>query len=181
MIGDYARRTLCFKERHMPTSKEPTTTSSSSGVPGELRRLKDNGSASAAELREFVGALRGKSTRELLGEVAKSKLVSSVGVATLAFVVLLAIATVVPYMLRGEPVAAKPAAASPADRNAAATASAAAPTGQKTPGDAASVNDPSQPNIARAAAALGIDETKTAAPDKNPLEDDLDNLLDGAK
>ena len=51
------------------------------------------------------------------------------------------------------------------------------PASAVTPPD----EDSSEPEVDpdRALDALGIGETRTAQPDENPLEDKLDNLLDG--
>ena len=145
-------------------------------VGGKLQNLQQNGAATVSELREFLASMRGKNPKEALGIIAQSRLVRSMAVSTVACIVLLVVLTLVPYamqdesklsvkdMLKGKPKAAAPA--QPAD-TAAATA---------TPTD-----DSSKTTIDPKAAAtkMGIDELKNAPPDKNPLEDKLDDLLDG--
>ncbi len=125
-----------------------------------------------SELREFLASMRGRNPKEALGIIAQSRLVRSLAVSTVACIVLLVVLTLVPHamqdepklsvkdMLKGIPKAAAPA--QPAD-TAAATA---------TPTDDMTL-DPKA-----AATKMGIDETKNAPPDKNPLADKLDDLLD---
>ena len=159
----------------------------SRGVVNDLRRLGRDGSASAAELREFFARMRGKSPQEALGLVSQSGLVRGMVLSTAAFALVLVVFTVVPYALSGDKDAptdkpataaakpqpeAKPAAdtgaqpAAPADAAAAAASNAADATG--TP-------SASEPNLDRAARVLGIDETKGTDPSDVP---DLDNILD---
>ncbi len=165
-------------------TEQSTAPNHAGGIAGDMRRLKSDSSAAAGELREFIGRMRGKSTQEVLGVIAQSGLVRCICASAVVFVALIAVFTVVPYLLKSdEAAAAKPASSTsqpaavaepdePAATQAAATESPAPPAGnpQATPPDAAA-----------AAAALGLDETKQAPPDKNPLEKDLDNLLDGVK
>lgn len=164
------------------TTQQPATTSQGGGIAGDMRRLKTDGSATAGELREFIGRMRGKSTQEVLGVIAQSGLVRSIVVSTLCFAVLIGIFTVGPYLLKskGTTASAEPATGSsqPAASEAAAPATTSAPTGDAT---ATAVDGSQQPDAAAAAAAMGLDETKQAPPDENPLEKNLDNLLDGVK
>ena len=51
---------------------------------GGLKRLVADGSESVAELREFMGSLRGKSVQEVLGAVANSSLIRSTLLAAVA-------------------------------------------------------------------------------------------------
>ena len=155
------------------------------GISGDLHRLRTHGGASAAEIRDFVGRLHGKSPQEVLGAVTGSNLVRCMTLSTVTFALLLAAFTVVPWMLNngdGEkqaaaagspqpsaaPPGATPAGQSPA--NSAETTTAAAPAG-----DTETALSPEQKTVD----ALGIGETKTADPKANPLDKNLDNLLDG--
>lgn len=161
----------------------PRTTESTlppGGLRGDLRRLRTEGAASAAELREFLGTMRGRSPQEVLGIVTSSGLTRATALATFLVVGLMAVFTVVPYALgRGEAAPATPASgvaaqASPTSSAGAPAASPAA-TGAGVPADLAA----GQPDLEKAAEALGIGETKQAPPDKNPLDGSLDTLLDG--
>jgi len=169
----------------MERAKEQTseTRPPTGGVARDFHRLKSEGAATVAELREFLGQVRGRSPQEVLGLVAKSGLTRGIFLATLLFVVLLAALTVIPYALeqrgadRKTPVAGQEAgsasdAANPAEPN---------PTKQPGPeasaGEAGETNAP--PNADQAIDAMGIGETRVADPDDNPLEDKLDGLLDG--
>ena len=153
----------------------------SSRIGGEFSRLRNDGSATADELREFIGQLQGRSPQEVLGIVAKSGLIKGIILATIGFAVLMVVFTVIPYaMSQGsdsdkavtvtQP--AKPAADAKADDTAAANPNAA---GEATPVAAATPTDSGSPDLKKR---LGIDETKIADPNSNPL-DKLDNLLDG--
>lgn len=146
---------------------------SSLPLPRDVRVIHANGSASVAELREFLGGLHGKSPQEVIGIVSNSLLVQSMILATLATAAILAIFTVGPYLAYGPPkpkeAGKKPevaAAESALEASAPAVAAAAAPASN-------------EPDPVKAAKAMGLDETKGSDPKKNPLDDPkLDNLLD---
>ena len=146
----------------------------------DVQAVHANGSASLAELREFLAGLKGKNPQEVIGIVSNSLLLQSVAIATLGTAAILAVFTVGPYLIYGpesEPQAKKAAtvAAPPAEEPAAANAVSPAATSATNAGQA-----PSQPDIQKAAAAMGIDETKAADPKENPLDKpNLDKLLDG--
>ena len=157
--------------QHPPESKQP-----SGKIAADLRRLKSDGAATVAELREFLTQMRGRNPKEVLGTVAESGLARSILAATLGFAMLLAVLTVVPYYLgeRDGP------ASGPAGKRSAAGAQDPAPSGQPRAagGPAQKPADAARPGGEKAIDALGIGETKTAEPDKNPLENRLDHLLD---
>lgn len=155
------------------------------GVARDFKRLKSDGAATVAELRQFLGQMQGRSPQEVLGLVAKSGLTLSILLATFLFAVLLVALTVIPYALRDrEAEAAGPAARQGAAAEQGATAEpegsqpapAPAGTAAASPGGETGTEgaDPD-----RALDALGIGETRVAEPDENPLENKLDNLLDG--
>ena len=147
---------------------------------GGMRRVLTDGSESLAELREFMGQLRGKSPQEVLGAVASSSLVRSTLVATAACLVLLVGLSVATYYwkLAFAERAAPTAASKSADQPAAAPAPAQRDQQPATPPAAAEQAAASgDPTLDK----LGIGETKQADAEKNPLEDSLDNLLDNAK
>ena len=115
--------------------------------------------------------------------VAKSGLTRSIILATLLFVFLLVVCTIGPYVWKKRGSGATGPAAGLTD---AVKAPAAKPDESKpdeqpaetvaTPKDK-SVSNELDPD--RAIDAMGIGETRTADPDKNPMEDKLDKLLDG--
>ena len=139
-----------------------------------IRDLQTNGSASVAELKEFLGTLKGRSPQEVIGIVSASLLLQSLAVAVVATLLLLLVGTVVPYMLWGplksQNVAAKPAAAAATANPATSDAAGQEP---RPPSAAAS----SAPDAAKAAQVMGLDEVKGTTPDDKPP--DIDNLLDG--
>ena len=63
----------------------------------DVRRLKKDGSASLAELKEFVGRMHGKSPQEMLGTVAKSRLAICILISTVGCAVLLVTSSVSSY------------------------------------------------------------------------------------
>lgn len=149
------------------------------GLP-PLKGLHSNGSASVAELKEFLGTLKGRNPQEVIGMVSASLLIQSLGIAAIATVLLLGVFTVGPYLAYGPPkqkkLATTPAAAAKAKSDAAASQPADA-SPASTELDAKAVS----PDAAKAAQALGIDEVKDSDPSKNPLDKgpNIDNLLDG--
>ncbi|MBI1374612.1 MAG: hypothetical protein GC159_17985 [Phycisphaera sp.] len=156
------------------------------GPRGDVRRLRESGGASVAELREFLQEMRGKSPQEMLGVIAQSDLVRSTITATIAAIVLLVVLTVVPFAL---------SKVMPTDK--AATGPAAASTQKPAKADAAPKPDASKPATANAGDAakpasadppaksddllnkLGIGEQKNADPNSNPLDGKTDDLLKG--
>lgn len=159
-----------------PLEQQPAQTL---GLAGEFQQLQTDGQASAAELREFLGHLKGRSPEEVMGVVAQSGLIQSTVLATVGCVVLLAVCTIVPYALKDSPSDVKEQAAptvggesapTDAERTVDATDS-VAPRDQAT--------NSSEPDLERAAEAMGIGGAAEADPNKNPLDSKLDNLLDG--
>jgi hypothetical protein len=151
----------------------------------DLKRLKSDGSASVAELRQFLQQMKGKSPQAMLGLVAKSGLARSTALATFLFAVVLVTLTVVPYALRDRTAKPSETAASekPAAESAGRKPAAEIPGPEPAAAAAATADDAGKtpPVSDRALEALGIGETKTADPKKNPLEDKLNNLLDGVE
>lgn len=135
----------------------------------ELENVKQNGAASIEELKDFLSKLQGRSPQEVVGIVSASLLVRSMVISTLGVLAILVIFTLGPYVMYGPPQAKKTAAVPPA---AAAPAPAAA--------ESAKSEEPVDDKM-KALQKMGIDETKTAKPDENPLDKKFDNLLDGAK
>lgn len=81
-----------------PTSQPPAAMSK--GLLGDMRRMKEDGAASAEELRDFVRQLRGRSPKEMLGIVAKSNLFQGSLTATIWTVILLVVLTAVPFGMK---------------------------------------------------------------------------------
>jgi hypothetical protein len=154
------------------------------GIARDLGRLKTDGAATVAELREFLGRMQGRSPQEMLGLVAESGLTRSMFLATFLFVLLLAALTVIPYGLSSR---SADASARAADQNTVAeedNAQGPAPKTGEEPARPAGVApvldvDDTKTDPERAVDAMGIGETRVANPNENPLEDKLDKLLDG--
>lgn len=158
------------------------------GLGRDLRRIRSDGAATAAELRDFARQIRGRRPQEVLGLVAQSGLARATSSAAVGTLLLLVLLTVVPYGIaktfpERKPVAAQPAASQSEqpqpgaaaqsagqDRAAAETNTAAGGAGQTEPSVDADVLEK-----------LGVGETRQANPDTNPLEDAGDDLLKDLK
>ncbi len=156
---------------HLEQQQAPTA-----GIAKDLQRMKTDGAATAAELREFIGQLQGRSPQEVMGVVAQSDLVRSIAVAAVGCIVLLVVLTVIPYALRDSgpdsPLAPATVAVEAADGGEPVVDD--APASAETAAAAAD-----QPDLERAAAAMGIGDAAPADSDAQPLDDKLDKLLDG--
>jgi hypothetical protein len=164
---------------HLPESRPQ-----GGGIARDVRRLKADGAATMAELREFLGQMRGRSPQEMIGLVAESGLTRSMLLATFLFVLLLAALTVIPYAVRRDgadastPVAEEKAVEK--EESSQAGQPEAAEDSTETPAatqDVDTVDTGIDPE--RAIDAMGIGETRVADPKENPMEDKLDKLLDG--
>ena len=134
--------------------------------------------ATAEELRQFIGQMHGKSPQEVLGQVAESGLTRGIVTSAIAAIVILAVFTVGPFLVNKlsadtAPVAtAKPQSAAVRAEPDQAQASTQAQASEPQTG-------PQESDLRKATDAMGIGETKTADPDKNPMDKRLDSLLDG--
>tara|TARA_A100001037_G_C14886551_1_gene516378 strand:- start:118 stop:603 length:486 start_codon:yes stop_codon:yes gene_type:complete len=147
------------------------------GILGDVQSVKHNGVASLAELREFIGSLKGRKPQEVMGDVASNGLVQGILLSTVGFVVILLVFTVIPFFMADEePVAQKEnnstvtstSEETPEEQEATQETDPQAPTAEGETGDAVLDN-------------LGIGETKEANPDENPLGDKFNDLLEGVK
>ena len=166
------------KTKHSP--EQPET--SGSGIARDVRQVRAHSQATAAELREFLAETRGRSPQEVLGMVAGSSLVRSIALAAVGTVLVLAVGTIVPWLTSGETSDGKPSA----------NAAAAVPeetTPADEPGSTMKARDPSTAGAAnpkpspadakKAVDVMGLGDTKAADPKSNPLEKNVDKLLDG--
>lgn len=152
------------KQKPAPQEKQP------GGIMGDFHRLQTNGTATVAEIREFLAQTKGKSPQEVMGLVAGSNLVWSTLIATAAILVGMALLTAGPYAVGKLYPEAKPEGpAKPAP------AAAEAPQ----PAETAAADQP-KTNKDKALSAMNMDEAKPSDPTKNPLENnkELENLLD---
>ena len=142
------------------------------GMVRGVRRLSADAAASTSELRDFVRSLKGRSPQEVMGIVASNALTQALIGSAIATAVLIGLLTVGPYIYYGPPKAksSKPVA----------SASAAQPEATRASDSTKATDTPSEEDVKKATKAMGLDETKTADPKKNPL-DNFDNLLDKVK
>ncbi len=153
----------------------PVSPSAGVGLTSDIRSLKENGAASVAEMKAFLKSLHSRNPQEVIGIVSSNLLVQSLGIACAASAIFMFVFTVGPYLIYGPPVAkaktAKPAAQSVATGANPSPAEGAAGTG---------TNPSGSPDAEAAAKVMGLEETKSADPKKNPLDKpDIDKLLDG--
>jgi len=159
--------------------RRSTPTSKSSGVSGELRRLKANSSATYDELSEFVSQMHGKSPQEVLGLVAQSGLAKGIFLSTVICAVLVVAFTVGPYYW-GEAHAGgedSKTEAAPAAKGAKSTAAAKEETANEKAAPAATGKEstPAESDNPVVEEVKKRSETKGTTPDDVP---ELDNLLD---
>jgi len=171
----------------------------------DLHRVREDGRASAEELRQFMGELRGRSPQEMLGAVAQSDLVRSTLAAVVLTAILLGALTFGPWAMARDKDADKDAnkkdktvtstAANPGDAAAkgdqSTSAGADADKGSATSGPASTSTGTGKAADATAgktgkgtrsgkaglAKTLGIDDVKTGDPDIDPFENADDDLL----
>ncbi len=151
---------------------QPDNRGGGSGIGRDLRSVRDNGSASLRELREFITHLKGRRPQEVMGMVTSNGLVQGIVISAASFAVLLMLFTAIPFFLADEePVAGKatpPAAKVKSDQSQGAGDKKQEQAGSNAAGE----------NVSNA---LGIGETKASSLEENPLENKLDNLLDDVK
>ena len=147
----------------------------------DIRNMRRNISATAGEVREFMGKLRGKSPREVLGIIASSSLIRSMVTAAIAVGILLVTFTIIPYGWskitgseteettstesenEGEPEGGGAQASNGGDEN------------PEQPGSGTDDPPPSAPEV------LGVGEEKKAPTNINPLDGSADGLFDDVK
>lgn len=147
---------------------------------GDLRAIRENSSATVAELKAFLRELQGKSPQEMLGVVASSQLFRAVCISTVVVLVLGLVFTAIPYALGSGKNKDTPAAAEPAGATAAEPAIAkpsSTPAATPNPNQPANSNPlaPTTPDLSK----LGVTEEKKAPPNKNPLENKGEDFLKG--
>lgn len=144
------------------------------GLRRDLKRASEGTFATAAELREFVHKLRGRSPQEVLGAVANSGLAQGVALSTLITIVVMGFFTIGPYFWTVKP------PPKPVEKAAVATPPVAAPASKTSPAEKPPAVSQEAANAQQTLEKLGETETKTADPKVNPL-DNLDDLLDTKK
>ena len=147
------------------------------GLGNDVRNLKENGTASVAELREFFKSLKARNPQEVIGIVSSSLLVQSLGISCVITAVFMAVFTAGPYFVYGPAKPKAVAAKSSATAGSRAASDGAASTGNSSPTAPAASGVRDAENAVKV---MGLDETKSADPKKNPLDKpDIDKLLDG--
>ena len=157
--------------------REPT------GLGRDLDRLKKHGGMTLTEMREFIRQLHGRKPSEVLGIVSNNALIRALGESVVYSGLLIVVLTVVPFLFASDEKVSGSKTSPAIQANNEATSPAAA-TDNPVSGTATAVTGAdgsiTTEDAQKAVKAMGLGETKTADPDKNPL-DNLDNLLDNAK
>lgn len=149
-----------------------------SAISGGAGRLKSDAAATADELRQFIARMHGKSPQEVLGEIAESGLTRGMVISAIGAFVILVVFTVGPFLINKLSTGTTPASAVVTRRTAAQAESESAQAAAQTQ-SAEPQAVPEEADLEKATDAMGIGETKTADPGKNPLDNKLDSLLDG--
>ena len=136
----------------------------------DFRELKTNTNATVQELQEFLRHLKGKSPQEMLGVVASSQLIRATILSCIIVAIAIFALTAIPYFLQGEeqPATQPTAVATPAT-----PAPAPAPTSPPAPEANVTTPDDTPASLKP----LGVNETKTAPANSNPLEAKKDDFL----
>ncbi len=145
----------------------------------DLKNLRRNVSSTADELRDFLGQMKGKSPKEMLGLVAQSTLSKGFMQSIVIFSALILVFTVIPFTVglfkpkEEKKVQTQESAPANVDNDKNNTATTATdPEGNPVP-----TGETGNPVIDT----LGIGETKEAPKAVNPLDDTGDDLFDELK
>lgn len=160
------------QQKNSPSSEQRER----AGIARDLHHLKKHGGMSLAELRDFVRQLHGRKPSEVMGIVSNSALIRAMLESTIFLGILIAVMTIVPFMMAGEKEKPASTTATAASSEATPPAVTADPAAKTTSTDGPISAEDAQ----KAVDVMGLGETKAADPNKNPL-DNLDNLLDDVK
>jgi hypothetical protein len=163
-----------------PTNSSLSEHREPAGLARDIDRLKRHGGMSLSELRDFIKQLHGRKPSEVLGIVSSSALIRAMVESTVYLGIGILVLTIIPFMMaddKGKPVAAADSSPSSGSEATPPVASAVTDTAARstTPDGTVSAED-----AGKAVDVMGLGETKTADPNKNPL-DNIDNLLDDVK
>ena len=147
-------------------------------VAGRSGRLKADAAASAEELRQFIARMHGKSPQEVLGAIAESGLAKGIVTSAIGAFVILVVFTVGPFLVNKLSADTAPATTRKPQRAPAQAEPNSAQAAAQQLADEPEVV-PEEADLEKATDAMGIGETRTVDPDKNPLDNKLDSLLDG--
>ena len=147
----------------------------------DFKNLRRNVSATAGELREFLGQMKGRSPKEMLGMVAKSTLYKGLQQSLIIFAGILLVFTVIPFTIGlfnpKEEKKAQTEETTPADND-------SQNNGENENGEATKTATDAQGNPIPEGVTgnpiidkLGIGETKEAPKTVNPLDDTSDDLF----
>lgn len=172
----------------MPTINDPSAPGTRLGR--EFKNAAEGSKASAKELHDFIQSMRGRSPQEVLGAVANSGLAQGIGVSAVGTILLFVLFSAVPYLIYGPPQVKPKAApekivvqptADPKSNESVATKNTESDSSKSADNANAAQGADGAVNPTRALEKLGESETKNADPNVNPLENGLDDLLDGKK
>jgi len=164
-----------------PTGKNRAEQSARTpGGAGDSGRLRTDAAATAEELRQFITRMHGKNPQEVLGAIAQSGLTRGIVTSAIGAIVLLVVFTVGPFLVNKLAADSTPPPRATPQQSAAQTKTGQAPTaGSEQAGGPQLV--PEEADLQKATNAMGIGDAKSADPNKNPLDNKLDSLLDGVE
>jgi hypothetical protein len=158
----------------------------------DIKKLKENISFTATDLTRFLGEMKGKSPKEMLGLVAQSTLFKGMVTSTLFFVAIILVFTVIPFTLNKlnppeKTQVQEEVESGDEDENAQnanttqGTTKGQTANAQQPATDADGNPLPSGSSANDVVDTLGIGETKVSAPNVNPLDDTGNDLFDELK
>ena len=158
----------------------------------DMKKLKENISFTATDLTRFLGEMKGKSPKEMLGLVAQSTLFKGMVTSTLFFVAIILVFTVIPFTLNKlnppektqvqEEVESGDEDESAQNANTTQGTTKGQTANAQQPATDADGNPlPSGSSANDVVDTLGIGETKVSAPNVNPLDDTGNDLFDELK
>jgi hypothetical protein len=142
-----------------------------------LRGMRDNGAASAAELREFLSRMRGKPPQEVLGLIAQSGLARAMLLSTLITLAVLAVTTIIPFALNQMSGGRQEAAVKAAPQKSAPASGEQSGTAKTDVADSTAAPEKTADPKEAALSKLGVGDSKTAGRNVNPLEGRADDIL----
>ena len=161
---------------------------------GDVRKIGENLSFTASDLTKFLGEMKGKSPKEMMGMVAQSSLFQGMFTSTLFFAAILLVVTLIPFgwklMNPPEETPSQETVSSeaegtdqPENQN---QGQATPTTGGETATTQPATDEDGNPLPTGSSGnevidTLGIGETKVAAPNVNPLDDTGDDIFDELK
>lgn len=150
----------------------------------DMQNIREGSQEVAKDLQDFLKNNQGKSPQEVLGSMAKSSLFHGILTATCLAAGVLILGSIGPYYYQQYLAQAPAEEAEPAEAAAEKETKQEESTEEtktastKPPEENPEVSDEDKQKVVKQ---LGLEETKYASPDENPLENSADDLLNELK